>query len=321
MSRIELPKPLRGVIPAMITPLEEQDRLDIAGLERLIEHILSGGVHGLFILGTTGEAPALSYRLRRELIERTCRQVGGRVPVLVGITDTSFTESVSLAAHAAHSGAQAVVVSAPYYFPAAQAEMLDYLVDLSRELPLPVFLYNAPTNTHHFFESSTVQRAAEIPNIAGLKDSSANMIYFHSVQELLKDRPDFTRLVGPEELMAEAVMLGGHGSMCGGANFFPRLYVDLYNAAAAGDLEKVLPLQKRVMEISTTIYRVGKYESSYLQGLKCAVSLMGICGDLMAEPFRPLGAQAREQVRKHLLAMGVLAGGAPQGRSVSLHRL
>ncbi len=89
----------------------------------------------------------------------------------------------------------------------------------------------------------------------------------------------------------------------------------------AGDLEKVLPLQARVMEISTTIYRVGKYESSYLQGLKCAVSLMGICGDRMAEPFRPLDAQEREQVRKHLLAIGVLAGGAHQGRSVGLRRL
>ena len=106
--------------------------------------------------------------------------------------------------------------------------------------------------------------------------------------------------------MAEAVMLGGHGSMCGGANFFPRLYVDLYNAATANDLEKVRALHKRVMEISTTIYRIGEHESSYLQGLKCAVSLVGICGDLMAEPFRPFGAAEREQVRKHLLALGVL---------------
>ena len=306
MATAELPRPLRGVITAMITPMKGQDLLDVAGLERLIEHILSGGVHGLFILGTTGEAPALKYQLRRELIERTCRQVARRVPVLVGITDTSFAESVSLAGHAEQSGAQAVVVSAPYYFPAAQSELLDYLQDLCRELPLPAFLYNAPTNTHHVFGLATVRRAAEIPTIVGLKDSSANMIYFHSVQELLKDRPDFTRLVGPEELMAEAVMLGGHGSMCGGANFFPRLYVDLYNAATANDLEKVRALHKRVMEISTTIYRIGEHESSYLQGLKCAVSLVGICGDLMAEPFRPFGAAEREQVRKHLLALGVL---------------
>src|SRR5947209_12413291 len=84
------PRPLSGIVPPMITPLQGPDQLDEAGLERLIEHMLVGGVHGLFVLGSSGEAPHLSYRLRRELIERTCRQVAGRVPVLVGITDTSL---------------------------------------------------------------------------------------------------------------------------------------------------------------------------------------------------------------------------------------
>ena len=95
----------------MVTPLRDHDDLDVSGLERLIEHLLEGGVAGLFILGTTGEAPSLSYRLRRELIERTCRQVNGRVPVLVGITDTVFVESVRLAQHAVERGV--VVCTAP----------------------------------------------------------------------------------------------------------------------------------------------------------------------------------------------------------------
>jgi hypothetical protein len=109
-----LPRPLRGIVPPMITPLRDRDELDVPGLERLIEHILAGGVHGLFILGTSGEAPSLSYRLRRELVDRVCRQVAGRVPVLVGITDTSFVEALHLARHAAAAGAQAVVTSTPY---------------------------------------------------------------------------------------------------------------------------------------------------------------------------------------------------------------
>src|SRR5512136_1570510 len=92
-----LAKPLCGIIPPMITPLLDRDTLDVPGLTRLIEHILAGGVHGLFILGTTGEAASLSHRLRHELIERVCGQVKGRVPVLVGITDTCFTESVNMA--------------------------------------------------------------------------------------------------------------------------------------------------------------------------------------------------------------------------------
>src|SRR5580765_8543312 len=100
-----LPKPLRGIVPPMITPLAGRDTLDLAGLERLVEHILAGGVDGLFVLGTTGEAPALSYRLRRELVTHTCRLVNGRIPVLVGITDCSQSGSVEVACAAASAGA------------------------------------------------------------------------------------------------------------------------------------------------------------------------------------------------------------------------
>jgi 4-hydroxy-tetrahydrodipicolinate synthase len=305
---MEIRKPLRGVITAMITPLRNRDQLDHAGLERLIEHLIAGGVHGLFILGTTGEAPGLSYRLRAELIERTCKQVAERLPVIVGITDTAFVEAVSLAAAARNFGAQAVVASAPYYFPASQVELLEYLEHLAAEVPLPLFLYNAPTNTHHTFQPSTVLRAADIPNVIGLKDSGGNMAYFHSVVELLKGRPDFTLLVGPEELMAEAVLLGAHGGMCGGSNFFPQLYVRLYQAAMAKDVEQIRLLQSRVMRISATIYRVGRHDSSYLKGLKCAVSLLGISEDFMAEPFRAFGSVEREKVRQHMVDQGLLPG-------------
>src|SRR6187401_480832 len=114
------PTAYRGIIPPIITPLKDRDTLDVAGLENLVAHMLAGGVHGIFALGTTGEAPSLSYRLRREMVERTCQLVAGKVPVLVGITDTSFVESVELARHSAAQGAKAVVLSAPYYFPVGQ---------------------------------------------------------------------------------------------------------------------------------------------------------------------------------------------------------
>src|SRR5260370_37365991 len=171
--------PLTGIIPPIVTPLLSRDELDIAGLERLIEHILAGGVHGIFVLGTTGEAPSLSYRLRRELIERTCGQVAGRVPVLVGITDTAFVEAVQLSHFAADTGAQALVLAPPYYFPNSQPELLEYVQHLAPELPLPLFLYNMPTHTKTIFEVETVRHAMEIPNLVGLKDSSASMLYFH----------------------------------------------------------------------------------------------------------------------------------------------
>ena len=300
MNPLPLNAPLRGIIPPMVTPLKSRDELDPAGLERLIEHILAGGVHGLFVLGTTGEAPSLSYRLRRELLERACKQVAGRVPVLVGITDTAFVESVNMARWAADAGAQGVVLAPPYYFPAGQEELLEYLQHLVPQLPLPLFLYNMPSMTKLVFEPATVRRALDIPGIVGLKDSSGNMVYFHRLQRLLRDRPDFSLLVGPEELLGETVMLGGHGGVNGGANLFPRLYVELYDAAVAGSRDRVAALHEVVMQISDTIYSTGRHSSSYLKGLKCALALKGLCDDFLAEPFHRFREKERDQVRKAL---------------------
>ena len=106
-KRTTLPKPLRGIVPPMLTPLTDRDTLDVAGLGRLVEHILAGRPAGLFILGTSGEGPSLGYRLRQELIGRVAELVAGRVPLLVGITDTSFADSVGLAEYAADEGAAA----------------------------------------------------------------------------------------------------------------------------------------------------------------------------------------------------------------------
>jgi dihydrodipicolinate synthase/N-acetylneuraminate lyase len=300
-----LPRPLRGIIPPLITPLQERDALDVAGLERLVEHILTGGVHGLFILGTTGEAPSLSYRLRYEIIERICKQVKERVPVLVGITDTAFVESLNIANKAQEAGAQAVVLTPPYYFPAGQPELLEYLKHLLNELPLPVFLYNIPSYTKLVFEPETIRAAADLPGVAGIKDSSGNMIYFRRLQILLKDRPDFSLLMGREELLAEAVMLGGHGGVCGGANLLPELYVELYNAACSKDLSKIEVLHERVMKLSSAIYTVGQYESSYLKGLKCALSCIGICSDFMAEPFHRFRQAEHDRIQQYVKELGI----------------
>ena len=289
-----------GIIPPMVTPLNSRDELDCAGLERLVEHILGGGVHGLFILGTTGEAPGLSYRLRRELVERTCKQVAGRVPVLVGITDTAFTESVDMAESSAKAGAQGVVLAPPYYFPAGQAELLDYLQSLVPELPLPVMLYNMPSHTKLVFEPDTVRRAIEMPGVAGLKDSSGNMVYFHRLKRLMQERNDLSLMVGPEELLGETILLGGHGGVSGGANLFPRLYVKLYEAGLAGDRDRVKTLHEFVMRISATIYSIGRYGSSFMKSVKCSLALEGICNDFMSEPFRRFNAPEREKTAEYL---------------------
>ncbi len=307
---------LRGIITPMATPLKSPDALDEAGLERLVEHVLAGGVHGLFILGSTGEAPALSYRLRREVIDRACRQVAGRVPLLVGITDTAAAETIEMAAYAHRAGADAVVLTTPYYYSMAQAELLNYLERLVPQLPLPAFLYNLPGLTKVPFQVETVRRAAQIPGIAGLKDSSGDMVYFHELQLALADRPEFSLFIGKEELLAEAVLLGAHGGVCGGANLFPELYVKLYEAAVAGDLARVRTLHGTVMRVSGIVYGVGSHASSYLKGLKCALSVFGICGDTMAQPFRRFHGDEAERIQEGLSRLGLwpAASGHPAHR-------
>jgi dihydrodipicolinate synthase/N-acetylneuraminate lyase len=300
-----LPKPLKGIIPPMITPLHDNKTLDIDGLERLVEHILNGGVHGLFILGTSGESPSLSYKLRYEIIERVCRQVNKRVPVLVGITDTSFEESLSTADKAAYHGADALVLAPPYYFTSAQPELLEYFSHLAKRLPLPMFLYNMPVYTKVMIEQATVNAAAEIPGIIGMKDSSSDLVYLSSVKYALRNKPEFTLLVGPEEIMPHFVLMGGHGGVNGGANLFPKIYVELYNAAIARNFDKILSLHEKVMEISTSIYKVGKYGSSLIKGIKCCLSLMGICDDFMAEPFHRFKIEERKIIRENLLKLNI----------------
>jgi 4-hydroxy-tetrahydrodipicolinate synthase len=285
----------------MITPLLDRDELDVAGLVRLIEHILAGGVNGLFILGTTGEGPSLSYRLRGELIERTCKQVNRRVPVLVGITDTAFAESIAVARVAAHYGADAVVVAPPYYLPEAQPELQEYLDHLVPELPLPLYIYNMPALTKVHIELDTVRRAMDNPRIIGLKDSSGDLNYFQGAAELIKKhRPDWPLLIGPEEKLLGALEAGGHGGVSGGANLFPKLYVKVIEAYRTGNLARAQELQGQIQRVSDSFYRIGKYSSSIIKGIKCVANTLGICNDFMAEPFHKFRASERELVRERL---------------------
>jgi 4-hydroxy-tetrahydrodipicolinate synthase len=296
---------LNGIIPPMVTPLRGRDELDVSGLERLVEHVLAGGVSGLFILGTTGEGPGLSYRLRREMIDRVCRQVNSRVPVLVGITDTSFVESAALAKHAGSKGAAAVVVAPPYYLPEAQPELQQYIDHLLPELPLPLFLYNIPSLTKVHFELETLRRALDEPRIVGFKDSSGDLAYFKNVAEIVRRRPDWSLLSGPEEKLLDTLQLGGHGGVNGGANIFPALYVKLCEAFKAGNIERARELQKQIQRVSDSLYRVGKYSSSIIKGIKCALACRGICDDFMAEPFHRFRAEERDLVKTRLTELNV----------------
>ena len=297
-----------GVVPPISTPIDEHEHVDEKALRKLIDHCIDKGLHGIFVCGTNGECLGLTQAERNRAIKITLDQVAGRVPVLVGVTDTSLDESVKLAAHAAKCGAVAVVAAAPYYFAPSQQELIEYYTALADALPLPLFLYNMPSHVKVFLEPATVKTLAEHPNIVGLKDSSANMTYFQTLLYHLGDREDFALYVGPEELTGESVVMGADGGVNGGANIFPELYVQMYYAACNRDVNTMRALQRKIMQISTSLYTVGKYGSSYLKGVKCSLSLMGICDDYMSYPYRRFRTEERARIRKALEALGTACG-------------
>ncbi|MEM9015828.1 MAG: dihydrodipicolinate synthase family protein [Verrucomicrobiota bacterium] len=295
-----------GIIPPMITPLRGREELDNEGLECLVERMIEGGIHGIFALGTTGEAPSLSHRLRRELVQRTCEFVDGRIPVIVGITDTSIEESIRLAQDVCDLGASAVVTSAPFYFHAGQAELREYLEELLPDLPLPLLLYNMPSLTKVSFEAPLVDWALNQEKIVGLKDSSGDFIYLKRILgKVHMQREDWTILVGPEELLLETTLAGCNGGIVGGANLLPRLYVELYEAASSGNEERARALNERVMELSRLLYHVGQHGSRIIKGLKCALSLIGVCDDYVAPPFRRFRDRERALIQEHLEQLAI----------------
>lgn len=294
---------LHGIIPPIVTPLLDHDQLDVTGFKNLIEHMLAGGVHGLFLLGTTGEGPSLSHALRRKLIAVAVQQVAGRVPILVCISDSSLAESIELAEFAASEGAQAVVATSPYYFPISQDELLGYIQQLAGAVSLPLVLYNIPQMTNTWFEVDTIRRALELGNIAGIKDSSGDMRYFNQLLGLVSHREDCSLLIGAEERLEEAVRSGADGGVCGGANMFPRLYSDLFEAARKGDSSLAQSLHGDVIQVSEMLYSIGERGSRLINSIKGTLSQLGICQDVVSPPLLTFDGQEKNILSERLQAL------------------
>ena len=304
-------RPLRGVVTPLVTPLSDRDSIDHEGLERLLEHVLSGGVHGVFLLGTTGEAAALSMNVQRDLVRSAVKYVGDRVPILVGVSHNSIVESLRLARDAAEiGGVGAIVVTTPSFLPVDQDEMLRYIQIFDRESPLPVMLYNMPRLTSHWFSVEIVRQAMQLENVIGLKDSSGDMNYFTEVRSLLAQRADWSLFTGPENLLADAVKLGAHGCVGGGSNLWPQLLVDIYQSAMHDDQPRIQILQELLQKMNK-IYQFGTYATGVIRGLKCGLEMLGICSSRMAEPFGECSESQRAEIERHLLQLGLLVGEGP----------
>ena len=286
----------------MITPLKGNDELDRKGVERLIEHIIGGGVHGLFLLGTNGEGPSLSYRLKKEFLKLSCEIIKGRVPVLVGITDAGFSGALEMAEYSKKIGVDSVVVAPPFYFPATEAEMINYVEKLAEALPLPFVLYNMPMHTKINITIPTIQRAKELGCI-GIKDSSGDMANLYMLIDAFKDDKNFAVFAGTELYTSDAVLAGAHGSVAGGANVFPKLFVDLYDASVRKDLVTIAKLKDQIIWLCNTMYVVSPSAARITISFKTALSIMGICSDEMALPLRKLEGADRQKIADYLVEM------------------
>ncbi|MDO5581488.1 MAG: dihydrodipicolinate synthase family protein [Planctomycetia bacterium] len=276
---------LQGIIPPMITPLTDQDRLDLASLESLLEYMIDGGIHGVFLLGTTGEAPSLTHELRKQLIDAATKIIAGRIPVLVGISDTSFTETIQLAKTAEKYPVDAFVLTHPYYFPSYGPQFRQYVDHVLDAVSLPVILYNMPENTKVKFDLDLVRYALDRDGIIGMKDSSGDLDFFWRSCELAAaSGKEFPILMGPEHLLGTSIRLGGSGGVSGGANLWPSLFVRMFEAAKGNDLAKMRDLQKKI-DLLGKIYRVAENGGRVFRGLKCALKYRALCSGITAQPF------------------------------------
>ena len=288
---------LTGLIPPMVTPLDAKRRLDKKGTRNMVRHLLKGGVDGIFLLGTTGEGPHLSYAVREELVKTVCGLVKGRVPVLVGITETDLDDAVAFAAKCKAYGAAAVVAAPPYYFKLTQAECVAWFAEMADRLPLPLVVYDMPAHTDTIIEPATIAKLAAHPNIIAMKDSSSVIALFNKFRVALEPYAEkFSLFMGPDEAMGEAVLLGADGGVCTGANLWPAQFKAMYLAAKAGDVEKVRRLQRFTTMSSYLLYGLGQGQIGFLKGVKAALAEMGLIQNVLAAPFEPFGGKEIGQV-------------------------
>jgi 2-dehydro-3-deoxy-D-pentonate aldolase len=295
--------PFRGIVPPLVTPFTDAGKFDRTSFVDLIERTVDAGAHGLFLLGTTGEFASLSFEGRCEVVSEGCGAVQKRVPVIANVSDTSLETSLRLSESSKASGADAVALCPPYYFSLTQEDIYLYARRFAEQSALPVFLYNIPQNAHQEFSVETVTRLAEVTNVIGIKNSNGRIEYVSALAAIKKRRPNFSLLVGNEELMLPAMRAGADGCVCGGANLFPSLFVQLFEAISSGSFEEAERLQELVSKIAEMIYTVGAPSTSYLRGMKAALAELGICKNALAEPLHPFESSDLEELRTRLREM------------------
>lgn len=293
---------LEGIIPPVVTPMTPDQELDLPGLRKHIDHMHARGVHGIFVLGTTGEFFALDEREKQEVTVAAVAHCRGKSPVYVGTGAETTREVIRLTRMAEKEGADGVSVITPYFIKPSQAELLDHFRRVAESTKLPVVLYNNPATCGGLsIEPDTVARLAEVPNIIGIKDSSGDL---QNTIEIIRSTPatKFAVLNGRDTLILAALTFGARGAIPASCNIAPDLCVGIYESFVSGQFEAARALQARLHPI-----RMAMALGTGNAAVKEAMALLGRPAGPSRSPLAAFGDDKRQKLRSILEKAGVTA--------------
>jgi 4-hydroxy-tetrahydrodipicolinate synthase len=310
-SRMSLPEHFSGIVPPVVTPFTEDGEVDVSSLERLLRHLMDGGVHGLFVLGSSAEMAALSDPQREQVMKVAVNFAAGEVPVLAGVIDMGTASVVEHARSAERLGVDAVVATAPYYIRPNQEEIKRHFRTLNDAIGLPVIAYDIPPNIQVVLERSTIVELAHEKVIVGLKDSSGNEPNFRGVVMETRDIEGFAVFTGAELTCDYAMLAGADGIVPGLGNVDPAGYVRLYELARAGKWDEARAEQERLYRLFDIIWQATPGRTGFtagaLGGFKTALQLLGVIStNAMAPPMTALDDEETARIRAILTGSGLL---------------
>ena len=292
---------LSGVLVALITPITRDGAVDAPAVERLVEHVVDRGVHGVLALGSTGETASLDEESRRSVLRAVVAAAAGRVPVLCGVAQSHLAAARAEVEAAASLGADAALVAPPFYYPTDQAGVLAFYRELAARAPLPLLLYHIPQFTKVTTEPATVAALAREGTIQGIKDSSRDFEYFEGVCLATRDLEKFRIFTGSDTMLLASMAMGGAGTICGAGNVAPDWVVRIYDEYRRGEIAEARASQDRLYELVQAV-RDGVFPLA----IKAALHMLGICDPWSAPPVRRLDDRREARLREHLVKTGLL---------------
>jgi 4-hydroxy-tetrahydrodipicolinate synthase len=293
-------QPITGSIPAMVTPMLEDGSVDYASLRKLIDWHIAEGTDCIGVVGTTGESPTVNLEEHREIIRVSVEQAKGRVPIMAGCGANSTAEAIELAQFAKSVGADCQLQVVPYYNKPTQEGLYQHFKAIAESVPdLPVILYNVPGRSVADMQHDTVLRLAQVPGIVGIKEATGNI---ERAQWLIRDLPKEFAVYSGDDPTAVALMLcGGKGNVSVTANVAPRLMHELCVAAMAGNVQKAMEIQFKLMPMHKHLF----VEANPIP-VKWAMARMGLCGGTLRLPMTELSKSQQPVVEAALRASGLI---------------